>query len=48
MWSRNEAKIDMMLNSMTINLNMFGVLIKCRVVRNEDGSQSYSHVSHLC
>ena len=38
MWSRNETKIDQVLNSMTINLNIFGALMKCWDVRNEDGS----------
>ena len=37
MWCTNE-KTDMVSNSMTINLNMFGALMICMVVCNEDGS----------
>ena len=36
MWSRNEVDIDLISKSMAINLNVFGPLMKCRVVCYED------------
>ena len=37
-WKRNEARNDLILNSMTINFDMFGPLMKNRVACIEDGS----------
>ena len=37
MWSRNETRIDPVLNSMKINLNIFGAFMKSTVLCNEDG-----------
>ena len=38
MWDRNEARTNPMLNSMTVNLNTFGLLITRSVACDEDGS----------
>ena len=49
MWTRNETKTDPLSNSMKIELNMFGALMKRRVFRNEDGSfvvTGHGHGTH--
>ena len=38
MWKIVEARNDLILNRMAINIDMFGPHMKNRVVRNENGS----------